>query len=73
MITFNLNKFVKKAFYDDGKGLMQGQTRAWMNCYRNNLKSGKGAQEAWFNCLEEYQKDSGGDWTLNNAVHGDKK
>jgi hypothetical protein len=73
MTTFNLNKFVKKAFNDDGRGLMLGLSRSWMNAYRSKLNDGMNPQEAWFSCLEEFQKDSGKDWTLNHAAHGDKK
>lgn len=57
-VTFNLSKFRKKAYYDDGKGLMQIKTRAMMNCYKSKCEKGMSPQEAFEACLEEYQ-DSG--------------
>ena len=66
--TFNLQKFLKKAYYEDGKGQMQGQSRSWMNCYKQKLDSGKGAQESWQSCLDEYQDLSGGNWKFKYAT-----
>jgi len=59
---FNLQKFLKKAYYDDGKGLMQTQSLFWRNCQVQKLKEGKGAQESWQACMKEYQDLSGGEW-----------
>jgi len=61
-MKFNLQKFLKTAYYDDGKGLIQTQSRFWMNCQKQKMDSGMGAQKSWQSCLEEYQKLSGGEW-----------
>ncbi len=64
--TFNLKKCIKKAFYDDGRGYMVGQSRAWMNCYKQKCDQKKRPQEAWTACMEEYQKSANkGKWMLN--------
>lgn len=64
--SFNLKKYVKKAFYDGASGCMLGQTRAWMNCYKQQSDKKKGPQEAWNTCMEEYQKTADkGKWLLN--------
>ena len=67
MKTFNLNKFRKKAFYEDGKGQVQRQTRAMMNCYKAKLASGMSAQESWAGCLEEYNIGNKADWATKYA------
>jgi len=54
--TFNLKKYIKQAFYDDARGYMQTQSRAWMNCYKQQCDKKKNPQEAWNICLEEYQE-----------------
>ena len=64
--SFNLKKYIKKAFYDDARGHMQSQTRAWQNCYKQQCDKKKGPQEAWNICLEEYQKTADkGKWMLS--------
>jgi len=65
--SFNLNKFLKKAYYEDGKGLMQTQGRSWSNCSKQKMDSGMGAQEAWQTCLKEYQTLAGGEWKFKYA------
>lgn len=68
MNTFNLNKLQKKAFYDDGRGLVQKQTRALMNCWKSKMDNGKmGAQEAYMSCLDEYQNAKNNDWGMKYA------
>lgn len=64
--TFNLKQYIKKfAFYDDARGYWVGQTRAWMNCYKQQCDKKKGPQEAWNTCLDEYQKSANkGNWLL---------
>ena len=62
--TFNLSKFKKKAYYEDAKGLMQTQSRSWMNCYKLKVDAGMGPQKAITSCMEEYQTLSNGDWAL---------
>jgi hypothetical protein len=66
--SFNLQKFLKKAYYEDGRGLLQthGQ-RPFMNCQKQKLDSGKGAQEAWQECLSEYQTLAKGEWKFKYA------
>lgn len=66
--SFNLSKFLKKAFYDDGKGLIQTQSRSWMNCSKQKRDAGKGAQEAWQECLKEYQTLAGGEWKFKYSA-----
>ena len=65
--TFNLNQFRKQAFYDDGKGQVQRQTRAMMNCYKAKLASGMSAQKAWEGCLTEYNTGDKADWATKYA------
>lgn len=68
MKTFNLSKLQKQAFYDDARGLMQKQTRAFMNCQKAKMDAGKlSAQEAYMSCLDEYQKSKGSDWGTKYA------
>ena len=71
--TFNLSKFRKQAFYEDGKGQVQKQTRAMMNCYRAKLSSGMSAHEAWEGCLEEYNTGDKGAWGTKYAKNDVKK
>ena len=66
--SFNLSKFLKKAYYDDGKGLMQTGTRSFMNCSKQKQDSGMGAQESWQACLKEYQTLSGGGWKFKYSA-----
>ena len=66
--SFNLSKFLKKAFYDDGKGLIQTQSRSWMNCSKQKRDAGMGAQEAWQECLKEYQTLAGGEWKFKYST-----
>jgi len=64
--SFNLKNYVKKiAFYDDDRGYWVAQTRAWMNCYKQQSDKKKGPQDAWNTCMEEYQNtDDKGKWVL---------
>lgn len=67
-VTFNLQKFYRKAYYDDGKGLVQEQTRCMMNCYKTKLDEGITPQKAFDSCLKEYQTSSkDGKWSLKYA------
>jgi hypothetical protein len=68
-ISFNLSKFKKQANYDDGRGLIQKQTRSFQNCQKAKREKGMDASEAWFSCLEEYQNSSGNDWATKYAGH----
>ena len=71
--SFNLKKYIKKAFYDDARGHMMGETRAWMNCYKQQCDKKKGPQEAWNICLEEYQKTAEkGKWLMNYGANKEK-
>ena len=66
--SFNLKQYIKTAFYDDARGYMQGQTRAWSNCYKQQCDKKKGPQEAWNTCMEEFQKTADkGKWLLDYA------
>ena len=63
--TFNLKKHIKKAFYEDDRGYMQDQSRAWMNCYKQKCDMGKSPQEAWNECKDEYQTSKkDGNWAI---------
>lgn len=53
---FNLSKFQKNAFQDDGKELMQGQTRGFQNCFKLKMEANMNAQKAWESCHKEYSK-----------------
>lgn len=68
-VTFNLSKFHKKAMYDDGRGLIQQQTRCFQNCQKAKMEAGKGAQEAWQGCLKEFQTMKGGTWSTTYSGH----
>lgn len=65
--TFNLSEFRKQAYYDDGKGLMQRQTRSCQNCYKAKVDKGTSPQKAWSECLSEYQKMNNNDWATKYA------
>jgi hypothetical protein len=64
--SFNLSKFMKTAFYDDGRGNLNMQTRAWNNCRKHKCDDGADPQDAWDSCLREYQSaNSKSDWILS--------
>jgi len=65
--VFNLKRFLKKAYYEDGKGLSQTMSRSWMNCYKSKVDGGMQPQAAIFGCMEEYQTLAGGNWSLKYA------
>jgi hypothetical protein len=65
--VFNLNSFRKQAYYEDAKGLMQTQSRTWMNCYKIKVDSGINPQKAISSCMEEYQTLSNGNWAFKYA------
>ena len=55
--TFNLKSYMKHAFYEDVRGYMMKQERAWMDKYKEKVDSGMEPQKAWESCLEEYNGD----------------
>jgi hypothetical protein len=64
--VFNLKQYIKTAFYEDGRGYWNTQTRSWMNCYKCKSNKGITPQNAWNQCLSEYQKaNDKSDWSLN--------
>ena len=70
--VFNLSKFMKKAFYDDSRGYMTQQSRAWANCYKSKCDRGMQPQEAWVSCKDEFQKSSQkAEWALNYVSQDD--
>jgi len=70
--TFNLKSYIKKAFYEDGRGYMNAQTRSWQNCYKAKSDAGKNPQEAWTNCMEEFQTASDkGKWLIDYGADKD--
>ena len=71
--VFNLNKYIKQAFYEDGRGSLVTQSRAWKNCYKKKVDEGMAPQEAWDSCLKEYQVSSDkSKWSLNYSAADDK-
>jgi len=76
--TFNLKRYFKKAFYEDGRGYWTRASRAWSNCYKQKCDDGKSPNDAWNGCLEEYQTantmDNKGKWALDYiSIPNDKK
>ncbi len=65
--TFNLNAFNKTAFYENGRDLMQKQSRAFNNCVKAKREKKMDAYEAYQSCLEEYQSESKGEWAKKYA------
>lgn len=59
--AFNLNRYHRKAFYDDARGHMLGQTRAWTLCYKAEIENKKTPQEAWDKCRDVYQESNQND------------
>ena len=66
--VFNLKSFRKQAYYEDAKGLMQTQSRSWMNCYKIKVSAGITPQKAINSCMEEYQTLSNGNWAFKYAT-----
>ncbi|MFW5879490.1 MAG: hypothetical protein ACOCUV_01565 [bacterium] len=55
--VFNLKQFRKQAYYEDGRGYSQRNTRAWTNCIKSKMDGeGKSAQEAHNDCIKEYNE-----------------
>lgn len=67
--TFNLRKFEKQAYYDDGRGQVQKMSRAFMNCFKSKMEGQKtaSAHQAWMSCLDEYQDAKFNDWGTKYA------
>lgn len=72
--TFNLNKFEKKAYYDDGRGQVQKMSRSFMNCFKSKMDGQKtaSAHKAWMSCLDEYQDSKYNDWGTKYAANDSK-
>jgi len=71
--SFNLKKYIKKAFYDDGRGYMNAQTRSWQNCYKAKSDKGSQPQEAWNDCMKEFQEASDkSKWLINYGADKDE-
>lgn len=65
--TFNLNNFNKLAFYENGKDVMQKQSRAFNNCVKAKREKKMSAHEAWESCLKEFQDSGNGEWAKKYA------
>jgi len=66
MKTFNLQKYMKTAFYEDVRGYMNGETRSFQNCYKVKSDKGMSPHEAWSGCLKDFQTAiSKSDWVLS--------
>lgn len=63
-LTFNLDQFNKKAFYDGGNAAIKSQTRCMSNCKKAKMDAGKTANEAQDLCMKEYQEAKTNDWSL---------
>lgn len=60
---FNLQKFLKVAYYDDARGLVSRNSRAWPHCIRMKMEKGKKSnQEAIEECIKEYNTMDEGEW-----------
>lgn len=71
--VFNLQKYIKTAFYEDVRGYWNSQTRAWQNCYKQKSDNGMPPQEAWNDCLGDYQKAiNKAEWVLSYTGAKDK-
>ena len=55
--NFNLQKYIKTAFYEDDRGYWNMQTRHWQKAYKANRDAGMEPQAAWEKVLKEYQKN----------------
>ncbi|MFA7219362.1 MAG: hypothetical protein WC119_02540 [Synergistaceae bacterium] len=66
-VMFNLKQFRRKAYYEDAKALISGQTRDWMNCYKIKVGEGIAPQKAIESCMKEYQTLADGDWSFKYA------
>jgi hypothetical protein len=63
--VFNLKAFYKKAYYEDVKGYMNGNDRAWPNCLKQKMDGkNKNQQEAYLDCLKEYNEWPKDKWDL---------
>jgi hypothetical protein len=63
--VFNLQKYIKKAFYEDDRGYWNMGSRAWPNCLKSKMdKDKKGPQEAYESCLKEYNEANRAKWLL---------
>ena len=52
---FNLNRFLKKAFYDDVRGYATRNQRCFENCIKLKINKDKlTRQEAYDSCIKEY-------------------
>ena len=70
--VFNLKTFMKKAFYEDGRGYILQQSRAWANCYKSKCNRGMNPQAAWEGCRDEFQKSTQkADWALSYVSQDD--
>lgn len=54
--TFNLKSYMKHAFYEDVRGYMMKQERAWMDEYKSRVEKGLSPQEVWDSCLKDYNE-----------------
>ena len=68
--TFNLRSHIlRTAFYDDSRGLMEVQTRALQNCYKQEGNT----QEGCAKCREKFNKaEDKGKWALDYSATDDK-
>lgn len=63
--VFNLQKFYKKAYYDDVRGYWNRNSRAWPNCLKEKMDGkGKSKQDAYNECLKEFNTWDKGKWLL---------
>jgi len=61
--SFNLQKFMKKAFYEGVRGYWCINSRAWPNCLKEKMDgNNKSKQEAYAECMLEYNTWDKGKW-----------
>ena len=63
--TFNLQKHIKKAFYDGDRGYWLRGSRGWCNCLKHKTDGkSQGKQEAYEECIHEYNNWDSAKWLL---------
>ena len=61
--SFNLQRYMKKAFYEGVRGYWCNNSRAWPNCLKEKMDGvGKSKQEAYAECMYEYNTWDKGKW-----------
>jgi len=63
--SFNLQRYMKKAFYEGVQGYWSVNSRCWPNCLKEKMDGkNKGQQEAYNSCIDEYNNWDKGKWSM---------